>query len=84
MSRVLEIGMRGADVVLLQRDLNVWYRYWDAPASEYLDEDGDLGKKTGSRSGGCGRGSGCRSAWKAGACRSSRATVCWSAISAAC
>ena len=46
MSRVLEIGMQGADVALLQRDLNVWYRYWGAPASELLDEDGDLGQKT--------------------------------------
>ena len=46
MSRVLEIGMRGADVALLQRDLNVWYRYWGAPASVILDEDGDLGAKT--------------------------------------
>ena len=46
MSRTLEPGMKGPDVALLQRDLNVWYRYWDAPAWELLDRDGDLGDKT--------------------------------------
>ena len=38
--------MNGPDVALLQRDLNVWYRYWGAPASEMLDRDGDLGDET--------------------------------------
>src|SRR4051812_8855057 len=42
MSRVLERGMRGADVALLQRDLNVWYSYWGAPEWEMLDLDGHL------------------------------------------
>ena len=42
----LELGMKGPDVALLQRDLNVWYRFWGAPASELLDQDGDLGRKT--------------------------------------
>jgi len=45
-SRVLELGMQGPDVALLQRDLNVWYRLWGAPAGELLDQDGDLGSKT--------------------------------------
>jgi N-acetyl-anhydromuramyl-L-alanine amidase AmpD len=38
--------MHGADVALLQRDLNVWYAYWGAPAREMLDQDGDLGART--------------------------------------
>jgi hypothetical protein len=46
MSRVLHIGDNGPDVALLQRDLNVWYEYWGAPAREMLDLDGDLGEKT--------------------------------------
>jgi N-acetylmuramoyl-L-alanine amidase len=46
MSRVLEVGARGPDVALLQRDLNVWYGYWGAPPTIVLDEDGDLGPKT--------------------------------------
>jgi len=46
MSRVLELGKQGPDVALLQRDLNVWYRFWGAPVGELLDEDGDLGAKT--------------------------------------
>ena len=46
MSRVLQLDMRGEDVALLQRDLNVWYRYWGAPASELLDRDGHFGAKT--------------------------------------
>jgi N-acetylmuramoyl-L-alanine amidase len=46
MSRVLQIGDSGADVALLQRDLNVWYGYWGAPARVMLDQDGDLGPKT--------------------------------------
>jgi hypothetical protein len=46
MSRVLQLGMQGADVALLQRDLNVWYGYWGAPPSEMLDRDGDFGAKT--------------------------------------
>jgi len=46
MSRVLQPGMQGADVALLQRDLNVWYAYWGAPPRELLDRDGDFGAKT--------------------------------------
>src|SRR5688572_28157725 len=46
MSRMLERGLKGPDVALAQRDLNVWYRYWEAPVSEILDEDGELGVKT--------------------------------------
>jgi hypothetical protein len=46
MSRVLQIGDSGADVALLQRDLNVWYGYWGAPARVMLDRDGDLGPST--------------------------------------
>jgi hypothetical protein len=46
MSRVLEPGMQGPDVALLQRDLNVWYGYWGAPAREMLDRDGDFGRQT--------------------------------------
>jgi hypothetical protein len=46
MSRVLQVGDSGPDVGLLQRDLNVWYEYWGAPARELLDRDGDLGEKT--------------------------------------
>jgi hypothetical protein len=46
MGRVLELGMQGADVALLQRDLNRWYELWDAPGAERLDQDGDLGLKT--------------------------------------
>ena len=46
MSRTLERGLNGPDVALAQRDLNVWYRYWEAPVREILDEDGDLGAKT--------------------------------------
>jgi peptidoglycan hydrolase-like protein with peptidoglycan-binding domain len=46
MSRVLEPGMQGPDVALLQRDLNVWYGYWGAPARKLLDRDGDFGRKT--------------------------------------
>jgi N-acetylmuramoyl-L-alanine amidase len=46
MNRVLEPGMQGADVALLQRDLNVWYRHWGAPARELLDRDGDFGAQT--------------------------------------
>jgi hypothetical protein len=46
MTRVLLPGMEGADVALLQRDLNVWYDYWGAPPSEMLDRDGDFGEKT--------------------------------------
>jgi hypothetical protein len=45
-SRDLQLGMQGPDVALLQRDLNVWYRFWGAPADELLDQDGDLGAKT--------------------------------------
>jgi hypothetical protein len=46
MSRVLQRGDEGADVALLQRDLNVWYGYWGAPPSAMLDRDGDFGEKT--------------------------------------
>jgi N-acetylmuramoyl-L-alanine amidase len=46
MSRVLQLGMQGEDVALLQKDLNVWYGYWGAPPSEMLDRDGDFGEKT--------------------------------------
>jgi hypothetical protein len=46
MSRILQRGDDGADVALLQRDLNVWYGYWGAPPSVMLDQDGDLGEKT--------------------------------------
>lgn len=46
MSRVLEPGMQGPDVALLQRDLNVWYAYWGAPARVMLDLDGDFGRQT--------------------------------------
>jgi N-acetylmuramoyl-L-alanine amidase-like protein len=46
MNRVLQPGMQGADVALLQRDLNVWYGYWGAPARELLDRDGDFGPAT--------------------------------------
>ena len=46
MSRTLERGLKGPDVALAQRDLNVWYRYWEAPVSVILDEDWDLGAKT--------------------------------------
>jgi hypothetical protein len=38
--------MQGPDVALLQRDLNVWYGYWGAPARVMLDRDGDFGPKT--------------------------------------
>ena len=75
MSRTLECGMKGPDVALAQRDLNVWYRYWEAPASEILDEDGELGAKTELAFRRVGRGSGCRTARRKGACRSSRATA---------
>src|SRR4051794_9419957 len=44
--RILELGCSGADVALLQRDLNVWYGMWGAPGRAMLDEDGDLGCKT--------------------------------------
>jgi hypothetical protein len=44
--RILGLGCSGADVALLQRDLNVWYRMWGAPRLTMLDEDGDLGRKT--------------------------------------
>jgi hypothetical protein len=38
--------MDGPDVALLQRDLNVWYAFWGAPASQLLDRDGELGDLT--------------------------------------
>lgn len=44
--RTLEQGCSGADVALLQRDLNVWYPLWGAPAPVLLHEDGLLGELT--------------------------------------
>lgn len=44
--RILEQGCSGPDVALLQRDLNVWYRLWGAPAPVLLHEDGLLGELT--------------------------------------
>lgn len=44
--RILEQGCSGPDVALLQRDLNVWYRLWGAPAPVLLHEDGVLGELT--------------------------------------
>jgi hypothetical protein len=46
MTRVLERGMHGADVALLQRDLNVWYAYWGAPQAIKLALDGAFGADT--------------------------------------
>lgn len=46
MSRTLKRADTGPDVALLQRALNSFYRYWDAPAKEMLTEDGVFGPKT--------------------------------------
>jgi peptidoglycan hydrolase-like protein with peptidoglycan-binding domain len=46
MSRTLTPGNTGPDVALLQRALNSFYSYWDAPAKEMLTEDGIFGPRT--------------------------------------
>lgn len=46
MHRTLSEGDAGPDVALLQRDLNVFYRQWDAPPRVLLSEDGQFGEQT--------------------------------------
>jgi N-acetylmuramoyl-L-alanine amidase-like protein len=46
MNRTLAPGDSGADVALFQRDLNVFYRVWGAPARVMLAVDGDYGPQT--------------------------------------